>query len=91
MPKPKNGRNHTRIDGKAFAAHQAGRDARLDNPLEHATTNRSGTMAPSRAATFNMIHGARWGLHIPAHHVRSWILKSRRALIQNAVAENSTQ
>src|SRR5882762_10217896 len=33
------GRNQARIDGKAFAADQAGRDARLDDPLEHTAEN----------------------------------------------------
>jgi hypothetical protein len=33
------GRNQARVDCKTFAADQAGRDARLDDPLEYATEN----------------------------------------------------
>ena len=33
------GRDQARIDGKAFAANQTGRDARLDDPLEHPAEN----------------------------------------------------
>src|ERR1700752_3051359 len=33
------GRNQARIDRKAFAANQTGRDARLDDPLEHTAEN----------------------------------------------------
>jgi 2-succinyl-5-enolpyruvyl-6-hydroxy-3-cyclohexene-1-carboxylate synthase len=33
------GRNQAPINGKAFATNQTGRDARLDDPLEHPTKN----------------------------------------------------
>jgi hypothetical protein len=32
-------RNQARIDGKAFAANQTGRETCLDNPFEHTTKN----------------------------------------------------